>query len=50
MKFIEKSNGCEIWHDTLYDEYYVYGLTCSGDPLTAPSLGYAREIAAAGAI
>ena len=44
MKLIEKYGNIEIW---LVDgEYYVYGVTLSGDPRVCPSLGLAREVAA----
>lgn len=44
MKLIEKRGKIEIW---LVDgEYYVYGVTLSGDPRVCPSLGMAREVAA----
>lgn len=44
MKLIEKYGNIEIW---LVDvEYYVYGVTLSGDPRVCPSLGMAREVAA----
>jgi len=44
MRLIEKRGNIEIW---LADgEYYVYGVTLSGDPRVCPSLGMAREVAA----
>ena len=46
MKLVEKRGRIEIWHDTEADEFYVYGLTQSGDPRVVPSLGMAHEIAA----
>lgn len=46
MRLIEKRGRVEIWHDTREDEYYVYGVTMSGDPRICPSIGMAREIAA----
>lgn len=46
MRLIEKRGQVEIWHDAEMDEFYVYGLTRSGDPRVVPSLGMAREIAA----
>lgn len=47
-RLIEKRGSVEIWavqerHGT---EYYVYGVTLSGDPRVVPSLGMAREAAA----
>lgn len=46
MKLIEKREKIEIWHDAIADEYYVYGVTISGDPRVCPSLSMAREVAA----
>lgn len=43
-KLIEKRGEIEIWQ--VDDEFYVYGVTVSGDPRVCPSLGMAREIAA----
>lgn len=44
-KLIEKHGNIEIWHDTHADKYYVYGVTMSGDPRIAPSIGMARAFA-----
>ena len=44
-KLIEKRGRIEIWQ--VGDEYFVYGVTSGGDPRVCPSLGMAREIAAA---
>jgi len=46
MRLIEKLGVVEIWHDPVVDEYYVYGVTRSGDPRICPSIGMAREVAA----
>jgi hypothetical protein len=48
MKLIEKRGPVEIWLSIHTAELYVYGVTASGDPRIAPSLGMAREIAAGG--
>lgn len=45
MTLIEKRGRIEFWHDAEMDEYYIYGVTRSGDPRVVPSLGMAREIA-----
>jgi hypothetical protein len=45
MKLIHKQGNVEIWHDVSADEYYVYGVTQSGDPRVCPSIGMAREVA-----
>lgn len=41
---IEKHGRIEIW--LMAGEYYVYGITMSGDPRVCPSIGMARELAA----
>lgn len=41
---VERIGSVEIWQ--VADEWYVYGVTESGDPRVTPSLGMAREIAA----
>lgn len=46
MRLIDKHGRIEIWHDAEMDEFYVYGVTESGDPRVVPSLGMAREVAA----
>lgn len=48
MKLIEKRGNVEIWevNEPWGAEYYVYGVTPSGDPRVCPSLGMAREVAA----
>jgi len=45
MELIERIGRIEIW--AVDGEFYVYGVTQSGDPRVCPSLGMAREIAAA---
>ena len=44
MRLIEKRGQIEIWE--VDGEFYVYGITNSGDPRVCPSLGMAREVAA----
>lgn len=44
MRLIEKRGSIEIWISR-DGEFYVYGVTVSGDPRVVPSLGMAREIA-----
>jgi hypothetical protein len=44
MKMIYKSGAVEIWE--VDGEFYVYGVTRSGDPRVCHSEGMAREIAA----
>jgi hypothetical protein len=48
MELIYKNGTVEIWAVTEAwgVDYYVYGVTRSGDPKVCPSLGMAREIAA----
>lgn len=46
MIMIEKHGKIEIWHDTDADEFYVYGVTFSGDPRICPSICMARAVAA----
>jgi hypothetical protein len=41
---IFKQGSIEIWMAGA--EYYVYGVTVGGDPISCPSLGMAYEIAA----
>jgi hypothetical protein len=43
MTIIEKRGKIEIW--LVRGEYYVYGVTMSGDPRVVPSIGMAREVA-----
>jgi hypothetical protein len=38
--------GCLIECRRLGDEFFLYGVTASGDPRVLPSLGVAREVAA----
>ena len=45
MRHIETINGCDIIGG--FGEFYVYGCTYSGDPMTALTLDMARAIAAA---
>ena len=49
MKFLLNTNGCDIWvsQEEFGAEYWVYGCTGSGDPMTAPNLEMAFELAAA---
>lgn len=52
MRRIFKHGAVEIWEvrmDYGFD-YYVYGVTLSGDPRVCPSEGMAREVAAGGLI
>jgi hypothetical protein len=44
MRMIYKSGRVEIWE--VDGEFYVYGIT--SDPRVCPSIGMAREVAAAG--
>lgn len=44
MELIFKSGRVEIWR--VEDEYFVYGVTNSGDPIVCPSIGMAHEVAA----
>jgi len=48
VRLIDKSGEIEIWEVQMpYGfDYYVYGITLSGDPIVCPSLGMAREKAA----
>lgn len=48
MELIFKSGRVEIWSVTERHgkDFYVYGVTESGDPVVCPSLGMARDIAA----
>jgi hypothetical protein len=47
-KLIEKRGKVEIWEVTVggVTEWYVMGVTVSGDPRVCPSLGMAYEVAA----
>lgn len=47
MKLIRKVGQVEIWEvvERYGSDFYVYGLTASGDPRVVPSLGMAMEIA-----
>lgn len=49
MKLIEQTDRYAIWasQETYGVEYWIYGVTASGSPMTAPSLDMARSIAAA---
>jgi hypothetical protein len=49
MKLIFKLGNVEIWSipETWETDFYVYGVTASGDPRVCPSLGMAHEVAAA---
>jgi hypothetical protein len=44
MRLIAKWGRKEIW--LVDNEYYVYGVTMSGDPIVCPSIGMAHEVAA----
>ena len=48
MKQIFKSGPVEIWrvNEPWGLEFYVYGVTQSGDPRVCPSIGMAYEVAA----
>jgi hypothetical protein len=48
---IHKSGNVEIWSviESWGTDYYVYGVTVSGDAIACPSIGMAHEIAARGA-
>lgn len=48
MALIFKNGAIEIWSvpEIWGVDYYVYGVTLSGDPRICPSLGMAREVAA----
>ena len=48
MKLIEKRGNIEIWEvtETWGSDFYIYGITNSGDPIVCPSLGMAQEKAA----
>jgi hypothetical protein len=48
MKLIEKRGNIEIWAITEAwgVDFYVYGVTQSGDPVVCPSLGMAQSKAA----
>jgi hypothetical protein len=48
MELIFKNGAIEIWAvtESYGIEYYVYGVTASGDPKVCPSLGMAHEVAA----
>jgi hypothetical protein len=48
MKLIFKLGKVEIWavSESYGTDYYVYGVTASGDPRVCPSLNMAREVAA----
>ena len=49
MQPIFKHGRVEIWAvtESYGTDYYVYGVNRSGDPKVCPSLGMAREVAAA---
>lgn len=48
LKRILKHGAIEIWSvtESCGVDYWVYGVTDSGDPRVCPSLGMAREVAA----
>lgn len=47
MRLVERHGKIEIWQapQPWGMDYYVYGVTQSGDPRVCPSLGMAREVA-----
>ncbi|MEH2476219.1 hypothetical protein V1281_002611 [Nitrobacteraceae bacterium AZCC 2161] len=44
MRLVFKQGPIEIW--SVDGEFYVYGVTNSGDPRVCPSMGMAMEVAA----
>ncbi len=48
MRLVHKNGPIEIWEvrEAYGFDYYVYGVTRSGDPRVCPSLGMAHEVAA----
>jgi hypothetical protein len=48
MHLVFKSDVIEIWsvNEAWGTDYYVYGVTASGDPRVCPSIGMAYEVAA----
>lgn len=48
MRLLFKRGNIEIWSvpETWGTDFYVYGVTTGGDPITCPSLGMAHEVAA----
>lgn len=48
MKLVFKKGAIEIWEvvESYGSDFYVYGVTRSGDPKVCPSLGMAMEFAA----
>lgn len=48
MELIFKNGNIEIWAviESYGVDYYVYGVTASGDPRVCPSIGMAYEVAA----
>ena len=48
MRMIFKQGLIEIWEvaEAWGFDYYVYGVTASGDPRVCPSIGMAYEVAA----
>lgn len=48
MALIFKNGAIEIWSvsESWGTDYYVYGVTNSGDPIACPSIGMAHEVAA----
>ena len=48
MQLIFKQGQIEIWavNESYGTDYYVYGVTASGDPRICPSIGMAYEVAA----
>jgi hypothetical protein len=48
MRLIFRNGKIEIWSvpETWGVDFYVFGVTASGDPRVCPSLGMAHEVAA----
>jgi hypothetical protein len=48
MRLIFKHGRIEIWavNEVWGTDYYVYGISASGDPRVCPSIGMAYEVAA----
>ncbi|MCK1409526.1 hypothetical protein [Bradyrhizobium sp. 76] len=44
MRLIFQRGKIEIWE--VGSEFFVYGITKSGDPISCPSIGMAYEVAA----
>jgi hypothetical protein len=48
MRLVFKNSAIEIWSvpESWGTDFYVYGVTASGDPRVCPSIGMAQEVAA----